>query len=76
MKIELTNLVFLYRPDEIRRVENCLAAAVCVLKKARLEANNADVIMNIDFALNKLVCDIPNALCITAISYQWHPTTK
>lgn len=64
MKFELTNELLCYRRDEIRNVMASIETATSVLQEARLKTKDPEVIQKIDFALNRLVCEVPDKLSV------------
>lgn len=65
MKLNLLNTRLEYSLEEMLNVIHTLDSAIAVLKQLRLEVKERAHIEQLDFVLNKLICEVPDKLSVS-----------
>jgi len=65
MKLNLLNTRLEYSREEMLNVMNAIGSAAAVLKELKLQVKERTHIEQLDFVLNKLVCEVPDKLCVS-----------
>ena len=65
VKLNLLNTRLEYSREEMLNVMNAIGSATAVLKELRLQVKERAQMEQLDFVLNKLICEVPDKLCVS-----------